>query len=285
VRPLAALGRIQERILDRYRFDWRKRLVKHVAVRNGDERYVFRCESDLERWRAETLFSKEEGTVAWIREGVQPGETFYDVGANIGLYTLLAADRVGSSGRVYAFEPHAPNFVSLLHNVHLNQVGEWVVPLCCALHDRNGFFDFHYQSFVAGSSMSQLDCLVDGDEVRFQPVVSERKLGVTVDSLIESGVIGPPHHVKIDVDGNELLVLKGMQQLLTGANRPKSLQVEINRRYKAELFAFLAQCGYEQRARHDTTLGKSLLAAGRDPETIAHNAVFRPCPVIQEAVR
>ena len=260
----------------RCRVAWRRWRRRPVVARDGDERYVFRCETDLERARAETLFSKEAGTVAWIRERVEPGETFYDVGANIGLYTLLAAHRVGPGGRVYAFEPHAPNFVSLLHNVHLNRMSDRVVPLCCALHDRRGFFDFHYHSVVAGSSMHQLDCRVDGDEVAFQPVISERKLGMTVDALLEEGVIRPAHHVKIDVDGNELLVLRGMRRLLTGGDRPRSLQVEINRRYKAELFAFLSECGYEQRARHDTAFGKSLLAAGRDPETVAHNAVFGP---------
>lgn len=259
--------------------------MKHVAVRDGDERYVFRCESAIELWRAETLFSKEEGTVKWIRDAVRPGETFYDVGANIGLYTLLAARRVGPGGRVYAFEPHVPNFVSLLHNVGLNRVDAWVVPLCVALHDREGFFDFHYRSVVAGSSMSQLDCRVDGDEVGFQPMVSERKLGMTVDRLIENAAIGPPHHIKIDVDGNEFLVLKGMQRLLTSAYRPTSLQVEINLRYKAEIFAFLEECGYNQGVRHDTHQGKALLASGSDPATVAYNAVFRPRPARAGAVR
>lgn len=272
--PAAVLRRVRDRLLDRYRFTYRDRLLKRVAVGTGTDRFVFRCESDVEVWRAQTLFVKEAGTVAWIRKWVQPGEIFYDVGANIGLYSLLAGRRVAPAGRVYAFEPHAPNFVSLLHNIGLNGLDHSVIPLCCALHDRAGFFDFHYRSVLPGSSMSQLDSLVDGDEVAFEPVVSERKLATTVDALIEDGVLEPPHHVKIDVDGNELLVLKGMDRLLSAAQRPRSLQVEINRRYKAELFAFLDAHGYEHRQRHDTQLGQSLIAAGRDPDEVAHNAVF-----------
>jgi hypothetical protein len=94
--------------------------------------------------------------------------------------------------------------------------------------------------------------------------------------LVGRGFVRPPDHVKIDVDGNEMLVLRGMRELLSGSRRPKTLQVEINARYKAELFAFLSETGYEHYKRHDTMLGQKLIESGRDPETVPHNALFRP---------
>jgi FkbM family methyltransferase len=110
----------------------------------------------VETYRALTLFVKEQGTVEWIRSTVQPGDVFYDIGANIGMYTLLAASRVGDAGKVYAFEPHVRNFTSLLQNVALNNLSGRVAPICSALHDTEGFLNFNYLTWQAGSSTSQL---------------------------------------------------------------------------------------------------------------------------------
>jgi len=67
----------------------RQRLVQYVRVEDGQHYYEFRCETPVELWRARTLLVKEAGTVEWIRANVAAGDVFYDIGANIGLYTLL----------------------------------------------------------------------------------------------------------------------------------------------------------------------------------------------------
>lgn len=236
----------------------------------------FYCRSDIEIWRVRSAATKEAGTVAWIGEEVHAGDVFCDIGANIGLYTLMAACRVGSSGAVYAFEPHAANFQSLLRNIAVNDFGGFVRPFSCALHDSEGVFDFNYQSFAAGSSMSQLNATRDGEEREFRPVVREAKLSASLDRLLRDGALRAPTHIKLDVDGNELPILHGMRQLLAGNERPRSLQVEVNQRYRSELMRFLGDCGYRQYHRHDTADGLRQIAEGRDPEQVAHNALFRP---------
>lgn len=236
----------------------------------------FRCRTETELWRVKSAATKEAGTVAWIGDEVRSGDVFCDIGANIGLYTLMAATRVGSSGAVYAFEPHAANFQSLLHNIAANRSGSVVRPLSCALHEAEGVFDFNYQSFLAGSSMSQLGATRDGEEREFAPVVREAKLATTLDRLVDGGFLRAPTHVKLDVDGNELPILRGMRGLLGGTQRPRSLQVEVNQRYLDELMRFLAELGYVQYGRHDTADGLRQIAEGRDPAQVAHNALFRP---------
>jgi len=250
------------------------RTGERVVVQDGTESYAFFCENSVEQWRARTLLTKEAGTVDWIRTHVRPGQVFLDVGANIGLYTVLAAKRVGHDGMVYAVEPHLGNAFRLMQNVRANGIDAQVKVLSVALHDTNGFVDFNYNAEISGSSMSQLGSRHDSEEREFEAVLCEYKCAVTVDSLIASGAMRAPQHVKIDVDGNELLVLKGMRALLGGPSRPLSVQVEINRRYKQDVIHLMRDAGYGDGVRHDTQTGLKKIKAGGDPDDIAHNLVF-----------
>lgn len=255
--------------------DLRTQLVQYVTVHDGEFEYRFRCETGTELWRAKTLLTKEAGTVDWIRAQVRGGDVFYDIGANIGLYTLLAGKRVGARGMVYAFEPHVGNVQSLLHNVGGNGLGEQVKVISCALNDREGFFDFHYHRSESGSSMSQLGDLRDAGGQQFAPVFSEFKYALTIDQLLLRGAIRPADHIKMDVDGNELLILRGMREYLGSPRGARTIQVEINSRHKAELMDFMATAGYDVLLRHDTQHGKQALARGDDPESMGYNMIFQ----------
>jgi FkbM family methyltransferase len=248
---------------------------QRVTVADRDHKYTYYCESDIEVWRARTMLFKEAGTIAWLSSELKDGDVFFDIGANIGQYTLFAARRIGATGGVFAFEPHVGNVQSLLRNLVLNRLTERVKVLSCALNDREGFFDFNYIAWIPGSSMSQLNERRDGEGRAFQPVFSELKYAVTADRLIESGAVRSPDLIKIDVDGNELLVLKGMSRLLSGPTPPRSLQVEINERYREQLLAFMNEHGFELATRHETLAGKKKLDANVSPVDVAHNAVFR----------
>ena len=247
-----------------------------VSASDGKNTYLFNVANEVERWRAESLATKEAGTISWIRSVVHEGDVFVDVGANIGLYSLVAARHVGVSGMVYAFEPHAASFLSLLKNIDINELGTIVRPLSCALHFSESVLDFNYCNWLSGSSMSQLGSMIDAEENEFVPVASELKLSTTLDKLVKTGAIRTPTHVKIDVDGNESYVLRGMEGVLRSPSRPETIQVEINERYKADLFSYMESLNYEFVLRHDTALGKSRIEQGADPNTISHNAIFRP---------
>src|SRR5688572_15667139 len=99
--------------ISKLRFDMRQRLQAHLEVTTRDFSVRFVCQSPMEEMRVRSLLIKEEGTITWIRTYVQPGQVFLDVGANIGLYSLVAGRMVGETGRVYAVEPHSVNVISL----------------------------------------------------------------------------------------------------------------------------------------------------------------------------
>ena len=77
--------------------------------------------------RARRMANKEPGTVNWIETGVRDGDVFYDIGANIGIYSLLAAARIGA-GKVYSFEPDVSSFAGLLQVITLNGIAP---TFCC----------------------------------------------------------------------------------------------------------------------------------------------------------
>jgi FkbM family methyltransferase len=267
------------RLVRRWRqfwFDRRDGLACEVEIREGKEAYRFRCLGMLELSRCMGLFTKESGTCEWIQGEVRSGEVFYDIGANIGLYTILAGTRVGPHGKVYCFEPHGPNFARLLDNIALNDLQDVVTPCSVALHDQPGFFSFNYVSSEAGSADSQLATTRRSAETDYRPEISELKYATSIDALISDGVLEPPHHVKLDVDGNELFILRGMTRLLRGAARPRSVQVEINQRHKDEIVPFMAKHGYELAHKHYTRSGLKRMARGEDPENYPYNAIFRP---------
>lgn len=254
----------------------RQSSIRDVEIVDGANCYKFRCESLWEYTRCMSLFVKEAATCEWIKTSLARGEVFYDVGANIGIYTVLAAHRTGREGKVYAFEPHSANFTRLLENISVNDLQDIVVPCNFALHSAEGLFDFNYFSMEAASANSQLSSLRRGSESEYQAVISELKYGVPIDRLIETAKFAAPHHIKIDVDGNEMLIIKGMSELLASKQRPKSIQVEINKRYKDDLIPFLEKHGYELSSKGYTYSGLKLIASGGDPEDYAYNAVFRP---------
>jgi FkbM family methyltransferase len=254
----------------------REALVRTTTVRDDGHEYRFRCRTFEEYMRAATFAAKEPGTVELLRSELRAGDVFYDVGANVGIYTIPAALRVGDRGCVFAFEPHLGNAYSLLDNIRANGLERRVTVVSSALHEAVGFFEFRYRDLGVGSSMSQLESSVDAFGEEFVPDATELKFATTVDELVRSGATAAPAVVKIDVDGNELQVLRGMSDLLRGGQPPRAVQVEVNVGERDELLALMDDCGFGLAHRHHTEYFSRRVQAGDDPESLPFNGVFRP---------
>jgi FkbM family methyltransferase len=178
---------------------------------------------------------KEPWTVRWIEEYVKPGEVLYDVGANIGAYTLLAAVAVPEL-RVVSFEPSPANFAALCANLELNEVGGRVTPIPLALGDH------------PRAARLDRDAAVPGTSPRFDDDVGhEEAIVVLVDRLddvVERFGLPTPDHVKLDVDGSELEVLAGAESLLAGTG-VRSVMAELERGREADLVERLNGFGFE----------------------------------------
>lgn len=255
----------------------RERLNVHVDLDDAGRRVRYVCETAMDALRPVSLWIKEEGTMHWIDSQLRADDVFLDIGANIGIYTIAAAVRLGPQGKVYAFEPHKVNALSLLRNIDANRLAQRVDVFSVALSDREALLDFNYVSLSSASTASQLGHRnVPGEAREFVPVASEKVFATTVDHLVSGGTIRPPNLVKIDVDGNEIAILRGMSALLRGTDRPRSIQVELNVGEQEQIIALMAEHDYRLATRHLTYAGKAAQAAGKPLEAIAHNAVFEP---------
>ncbi len=175
-------------------------------------------------WRVQTLVDKEPETLAWIKSfGV--GDTLVDVGANVGMYTVLAA--VTRRARVFAFEPEAHNFSLLNRNIVANGLSQQAIAWCAALSDAARFDRLYLNSCTPGDS-----CHSFAEQVDFalRPRVGRLVQGccsTTLDALVRERIIPAPDHIKIDVDGFEHKVIAGAREVLASASL-RSLLVEIN---------------------------------------------------------
>jgi FkbM family methyltransferase len=244
-----------------------------ITLRDGSYEYHFICHSQKERSRASRLFDKEKGTIAWIARELRPDDVFYDIGANIGTFTVFAGRRLGESGRVFAFEPHIPNAGSLIENIFLNGLEERVQLVTAALTNREGYDRFNYHSMFAGASTSQYGrSSYEGES--FEPKFVEIKHGCTVDRLCQQRLIEPPDMVKIDVDGLDFEVLAGMRGLMASADRPRSIQIELGTESTPKIMRLCGELGYVLRERHWSQAGLDFIAEGNSPEAYPHYGIF-----------
>lgn len=244
-----------------------------LVVDDGKASYIFQPRNAIEYYRAVTFFTKEEGTIAWLQNSLGQGEVFFDIGANVGLYSLYAA-KLGKGIKSYAFEPHKYTFVNLMDNIVANDLLSDIFPIAIPLGDASDVSTMNYAHMDSGSSMSQIGHNIHPENGAFVPKLVETIYCVTLDELITKSAVPAPHHIKIDVDGNELRILKGMSQLLQSAQKPKSIQVEINPGQKAGVVEFLSSFGYRLDHSHFTANGAIKMKNGGDENEIAHNAVF-----------
>lgn len=194
--------------------------------------------------------AKEPDTVEWIETFMKPGDTFYDIGANVGAYSLIAAKAFNGRVNVFAFEPAFLNFTQLCRNIVLNQCHNSITPLSIALSDKTSLDSFNYHDLTPGGSLHTLGEAIDHKGDRFEPVLKQPMISFKTDDLIRQFNLPRPTHIKIDVDGIEFSVLKGAEQtLLEGTLRSVVVEVEGGER-EQEICDYLSQKGFPLHARH-----------------------------------
>lgn len=195
---------------------------------------------------------------------LHPGMVYFDIGAHVGQFTLMAARRVGHAGQVHAFEATREVFEQLVRNVHLNGF-ENIHPNHAAVFDRAGMVEL----MTCAPGKAAFNAVGRPLRPDDQVIGSQNVPSLRMDDYCRERNISRIDFVKIDVNGPELHVIRGFGSLLEGSQAP-SLVCEFNDLTTAPL-------GYTtlEMRRHLEGLGYSLYTFDPDavairPEPLAH---------------
>jgi len=186
------------------------------AVFKLEDGSLFECALGDSTGRLLTIGALEPTEREFVRQWLKPGDVFLDIGANIGLFTIVAARRVGPTGHIYAFEPSLRESNYLRRNLELNHLTN-VTIVNCAVDEKSGTAQFAIA--IDGGTNSLMK-----NEHPQQQVESWQSVQViTLDEFIAANNIKRIDLVKIDVEGGEVGVLRGAATLLNSDHPPMVL--------------------------------------------------------------
>ena len=197
-------------------FDIKRNIIRAVRTRHlsvvchGTDLKIS-APNHICRWRATTVSSKEPETIDWINK-FEIGSVFWDIGANIGIFSIYASKSRNSE--VYAFEPSVFNLEFLARNIEMNSLSSLVcvVPLAVGEKTQKGIL--HMSSTEWGGAMSTFDKKYGFDGKSLNQVFEYTTLSVTLDDAVSKIGLKMPTYIKIDVDGIEHLILSGGKLVL-----------------------------------------------------------------------
>jgi len=185
--------------------------------------FKFIQKTDIERWRAETFWTKEPELLVWV-ESFSNGQTIFDIGSNTGIYALYMAHLYLDS-KIYAFEPHKANFIRLVENAALNEFTN-IYTYLLAISNVESKEIFYEPDETEGSTGGQIGQSIDEYGNYFEAVSKRMIFTISLDEFCALHKL-TPHHIKIDVDGQESKIVEGMQGIIK-QNHLQSVLIEID---------------------------------------------------------
>ncbi len=168
---------------------------------------------NYEMWRVGHYADKEPDTLDWIDTHFEPGDTVFDIGANIGQYSLYAANKLNREISILAFEPEALNFAKLNRDIVLNDLVDVILAYPIAISNRTAVDSFYSKTFTVGASLHALGREITQGGVPFEPQNRQGTVCSSLDDLTTTFGLPIPNHIKVDVDGIEDLIVDGAAQL------------------------------------------------------------------------
>lgn len=209
----------------------------------------------------------EEDEISFVRRSLAPGDTAIDVGAHIGLFTVHMAECVGATGRVYSFEPFAPNANLLQRSIAENRYSDRIVFRQAAVGAADGVATLTFPRETLNSGGAYL--LREGTA----PTGGNLRQDVPVVALDDVDIRRPVRLIKMDVEGAEPLVLQGARKLIA-ADRPVILSevhpAQLQRTTgltPAEYLELVQSLGYRAHRLEDGEVGARVTQAPADAVT------------------
>jgi FkbM family methyltransferase len=178
---------------------------------------------------------------------IKPGSIVFDLGGHVGFYTLLASDLVGPKGKVFTFEPVPGNLRYLRKHLQINKITN-VTVIESAVSDKNGTVSFDE------GPVHTMGKIATGGSLQVQTV--------SLDELFSRGEIPAPQYMKIDIEGAEVLALKGTQAIIARSHPTIFLSTH-GRAVRQECCQLLKSFGYQMQpiGQRDLEHASDLLAS------------------------
>lgn len=192
--------------------------IWNITFKNKKENkvYLFHTPNWLTEYRARTLFSKEPEIISWI-DGFPLNSVLYDIGANVGLYSVYAAK--SRSSRVLAFEPSFLNLELLFRNIQANNLQDKITIIPLSLSNCSKIENFYMQNGdnIWGGAHNSSGSNITYDGKFMDNFVTSSQIAISLDLLVEIFQLPTPNYIKIDVDGIEKIILQGALKSLSKA--------------------------------------------------------------------
>jgi len=232
--------------------------VSHVNSHGHEIELEFFIPSEICKMRADTFSSKEPEILQWIDQFGGRG-VFWDIGANIGLYSIYYAKNYNQT--VIAFEPSVFNTAELVKNLNINCVTDTVKIVSNPLSSKTEIATFRLSNSNEGGAGNAFGVLFDENGEKLSTKFTYDVLGFTAIDLIKNGYLHQnPKLIKIDVDGIEHLILEGMEDILN-SEECESVFIEVNDHFQVQSFAInkiLTRCGFKRTIKtHSDLMSKA----------------------------
>ena len=204
-------------------------LNKKQSIKYNNINLSFYSPNRLNHFRVETFSTKEPETLEWI-DKFSEKSVFWDIGANIGLYSCYAAKR--GNCHVYSFEPSVFNLEILAKNININGLNEKISIVPLPLTNVTKETEFNMSSTEWGGAVSTFGEKYIYDGTKINQKFNYKMIGLSMDECIDKLKIKRPDYIKIDVDGIEHLILEGGKMTLQNA---KSILIEVDENFSKQV--------------------------------------------------
>ncbi len=238
-------------------FFLQEKSYKKINLKDQNQ-LIFFTPNNLVDWRVRTILSKEPDTIRWINnfeKNKNKEIIFWDIGANIGLFSIYSAQKHRGNIKVIAFEPSSSNLRVLTRNISINNFSDKIFINQIALtNKKNVFLDMNEPNFIEGSSLNTFGEKFNFEGKNFLAKQKYKIFGTTIDTMVDKGYLDIPNYVKIDVDGLEHLILEGGDKMFNN-KKIRSVLIEVNENFKVQkekVLKFMLDHNFKLLAKENT---------------------------------
>jgi len=219
-----------------------------------DLKLTFYTPNRLSFYRADTFSTKEPETLSWI-DNFNSKSTFWDIGANIGIYSCYAGKKKNCN--VYAFEPSIFNLEWLGKNIQLNNLVDNITIIPIPLTNSISKNTLNFSTTDWSGALSTFGENYGHDGKNIKEIFKFSTIGLSMNDIKQILQVPQPDYVKIDVDGIEHLIIEGGEKILLDT---KEILVEVNENFdeqKNNCNKYLKQLGFSLKEKKRSELFKN----------------------------